>query len=459
MRPESNGFKLPDVTELERAREKAIQAWVSAAIPRELPRIGAAPNQEGEREWRESRGIYDGDWLTAMRPQFETWMRPDSGSLADRIFACGILQTAGFKGELAVRLDNNRLVPVTSNYIRNRINQAVDDWLAAGGFDLEKLRKEHKEQLDKLHATKQDVRRGLARLEVLGRALRTNRNGVPLRNLPPDEKKGLQEGEILLFFFFRPLPPEPAAVGTGCLPIFAESSPFLNISHINKVLSLKLDPAAVVTNAYLHSEVVAAHDDYRTDVAAALKVAKGKVAVAKEKAQKRVSVAAERQHKERNSVRNEKHACTVGNEGTPDDDACLHADPPEQESKNPRLAGLRQYVPDEFLSSESLIALDQYLKTTLGADYSPPAYIAFVAQRRRSGKIHAGLIFDRKGGLPRDFINKVREEAGERRATEEAKRSDEIRVAHEILDDPRSSDDLKELARETLRKFAARAAT
>ena len=80
-----------EIAALESVRDDEIRAWLTGAIQRELPRIGKPPNDE--KEWRLTRGIEDGEWMTSMKPQFETGMRPGP-LLKDRIYDCGMLMTA-----------------------------------------------------------------------------------------------------------------------------------------------------------------------------------------------------------------------------------------------------------------------------------------------------------------------------------------------------------------------------
>jgi hypothetical protein len=134
--------------------------------------------------------------------------------------------------------------------------------------------------------------------------LRTLRDGTPLRDLPPTRRKNLQEGEILLFFFFRPFQEKPGPVVTRWLRSFAPSSPFLKVSQTLKHLGLDLDPETVVANDYLLSELCAAAEDYVKDETVAAEVHLKAKTVAKEKAQNRVRVAAQSAHIEMNSVTN-----------------------------------------------------------------------------------------------------------------------------------------------------------
>ena len=278
-----------EIDALESARVNAIRAWAAEAAPRELPRIGQEPN--GEKDWLRSRGIEDGEWLTSMKPQFKAGMRPGN-PLKERVWNCGILATAGYKGELAVKLVNGKLRTATSNDIRKQTNRVAEEWATSAGFDLTKLTDQ---QRNKLHATKQDFRRAMAALEAEGRALRTDKDGTPVQQLPPGRRKSLHEGDVLLFFFFfRPFQEKPGLVVNQCLPKFVSSSAFSNISRMLKLLGLDLDTQTVGTNDYLRDELEAAAEDYQ----------KGKQVVL-ERAQKRVLVAAQGAHKETNIVSNE----------------------------------------------------------------------------------------------------------------------------------------------------------
>ena len=93
--------------------------------------------------------------------------------------------------------------------------------------------------------------------------------------------------------------------------------------------------------------------------------------------------------------------------------ACLPPDPvpdpkPEPEQP-PKLAGLRDLFPGEFLATDKLNELDGYFAAELGESHDPQAYVEFVRRRRQKGKIRAGLAFDRVSGLAYDYVEWVRD--------------------------------------------------
>jgi hypothetical protein len=264
------------------AHAAALREWASIALARELPRLGNTPDNEKGLAWIHYRSIKDGEWFVAAKPELEAGMRPGI-ELKERIWHCGVLAATGFKGELAVKLSGGVLRPLSANDIRKRLNRADDEWAAEIGLDLAD------EQREKLHVSKQKVRLRLAELEDEGRALRTLRDGTPLRNLPAERRKGLHEGDVLLFFFLRPLPPDPKVVALIRLPKSVNPSPIREISRFLKLLNLDLDPEVVATSDYLQSELTVAVSNYQEAVV-----------VAKERAQEGVRVAAQCEHIEKN---------------------------------------------------------------------------------------------------------------------------------------------------------------
>lgn len=115
-----------------------------------------------------------------------------------------MLHSTGYQGELALKLYNGAFCAVTSNDVRKELNKAADDWAEAAGSSLDDEKKRT------LHISKQEIRRALARLEEDGRAFRVLRDGRSLRDLSQEQRKGLHEGDILLFCPFKPLLHSPA---------------------------------------------------------------------------------------------------------------------------------------------------------------------------------------------------------------------------------------------------------
>ena len=127
------GYPSPSkIAALETARDNAIDDWVSNTVQREIARIGRPPNQDAD--WKNTSGIRSGEWMTSMKPQFKAGMRRGS-PLKERVWNCGILATAGYKGELAVKLVNGKLRTATSNDIRKQTNRVAEEWATSAGFD------------------------------------------------------------------------------------------------------------------------------------------------------------------------------------------------------------------------------------------------------------------------------------------------------------------------------------
>lgn len=279
------------IAELEQAREKAIEEWRAQGVPRELARIDSSPDGADSLGFLYERGIKKAEFIVCTKAQLESEMVLADGRLfKDCVWACGMLHTAGYQGELAVKLVNNKIVPLAARDIRRKMNEAIERRLAFGGF--EDLTDKEKKLF---HVEKGNLRAALAELEAEGRALRTLRDGTPLRGLPRERTKGLQEGDVLLFFFLRPVPPEPGGVVSSRLPRFALLSPFRAISDSLKLLELDLPLERVVSDDYLRAEVEAAVADYRRKEAEATRDYLKAKRVVLEEAKKRVSVVARRE--------------------------------------------------------------------------------------------------------------------------------------------------------------------
>lgn len=283
--------------ELEYARERSLENWLMSATTREEPKLKEPKleeiNPKKEASLRlEERGIPGSEWLMATKPMLEAAMRPNPGTpLKERIYACGILHTAGFQSELAVRLHKNKFYPVTANDIRLELIEVTKKTLANAGIELTKLLKD---QIDWV-ICKSTVRRAFAQLEREGRAYRVVRStGKRLSELTNEQKKGLHNGDILLFFPFRPFEPEPSLVSTECLPTFALASPkepggeprvSTNLRPIFADLRLiKFDMTELTLEEVdgcvsLKAEIKGAAEDYRKATAVALAESQKRVSV------------------------------------------------------------------------------------------------------------------------------------------------------------------------------------
>jgi hypothetical protein len=283
-------------------REVAIRTWLADAIARELPRLG-----ESQRAGHSAAP--HGSWIKVSKEMLRSRMRPGC-KIQERVLSCLLLHTAGYHGELAVRLSRDILISLTSYDIRKELNQSAEDWAIEVGLatieQLAELKDKAKKRpsavgsttqtvgtsadlLDRLHVKKQDVRRALAGLEAEGNAVRALRDGRRLTDVPAEQRKGLQERDVLLLCPCRPFQRNQEAVGKFAY----RDSPFLCLCRethqILKLLDLPYDPEAVAqavaTDAYLKDELTAAVEGYRNAVS-----------VAKIKAKERISVVAESRH-------------------------------------------------------------------------------------------------------------------------------------------------------------------
>lgn len=119
--------------------------------------------------------------------------------------------------------------------------------------------------------------------------------------------------------------------------------------------------------------------------------------------------------------------------------ACLPSTP--DPGPTPKLAGLRNLFPDDFMPSDSLHALDAHFVLHLGPDYDRQSYVDFVKRRqdkgiRKSGKIRTGLVFEYQTGLPHDFIEwyKGQAETNRLEAEDEERRQRQAEEARELAE-------------------------
>src|SRR3982751_5712433 len=82
-------------------RETAIRNWLVPALKRELHRLGTSPRMEPEIGGdRNAVGSF------VITPKYFLWakLQPGAGTTKERVEACLLLHTFGYRGELAVRL-------------------------------------------------------------------------------------------------------------------------------------------------------------------------------------------------------------------------------------------------------------------------------------------------------------------------------------------------------------------
>ena len=131
------------------------------------------------------------------KSQLRTQMRPDK-PLKVQVWACGILHTAGYKGEQAFTKRNGKQVPLAPNDIIKELHAAAVKYFQEGGIQATE------EDLTKLRESKETIRRALSALEDDGIAQRTDDKGQPLSKLTPAQVRKLANGKIRLSFWLKP---------------------------------------------------------------------------------------------------------------------------------------------------------------------------------------------------------------------------------------------------------------
>jgi hypothetical protein len=183
------------------------------------------------QNWLGAFDTREGEYLLMDKEQLLTRMRPGNGNtLRTRIWACGMLHTVGFQGELA-------LMPIGPGPGRSRPMLMADIGNELHKADVEYFCGKDRSEVDKLKKDKDDIRREFAILEEEGLAERRV-NDVPLRELTDKQKRKLKAKDIQILFFVKPRPDKPenveseweaaqnkannqrSQVGIQCLPKF-----------------------------------------------------------------------------------------------------------------------------------------------------------------------------------------------------------------------------------------------
>jgi len=168
------------------------------------PDVAAASNGNGVPDWMAAFGVKSSEWLSMSKDQLRSQMRPDR-PLKVQLWACGILHTAGYKGERAVTKHRDKIVNFTPSVaIRELHDEAVRYYQSAGIVMTEA-------EKGKLKEEKEDIRSAIEQLELEGVASR-KLNGRPIGELPPEERQRLASGKIEYHFFLKPRPAAAEAV-------------------------------------------------------------------------------------------------------------------------------------------------------------------------------------------------------------------------------------------------------
>lgn len=190
-------------------------------------------------------GIKAGEYLQATKPQLESQMRP-CYTVKTRVWACGILHTAGYNGELAVTMHCGKKIPFTPAHIIDELNRVTEQYYQTAGITLTDADK------DQRYLDNRDVRRALAEMEEEGICKRTTPDGRLFRDLTQDEREKLPQGNTWIYFFFRPTNEDPERVrerfeaeNQGPIP----PPPSNTAAKILKFFNLKFDRERASTDA------------------------------------------------------------------------------------------------------------------------------------------------------------------------------------------------------------------
>lgn len=157
------------------------------------------PAVDGVPSWMASLGIQRGEYLSVSKAQLRSQMRPDR-PLKVQVWACGILHTAGYGGELATTMRQGKRIPLTAADIGVALHRAaIDHYKSAGIVDAEG-------GFARLKENRAEIRAALAALEEDGLVERQNASGTPLRSLSDAQLKRLPSGSTRILFWLKPRP-------------------------------------------------------------------------------------------------------------------------------------------------------------------------------------------------------------------------------------------------------------
>ena len=213
-------------------------------------------------------GIKPGEWMFTSKLTVKAFMRPN-WPLKARIWACLMLQSFGFEGDLAVAMvkgrdgDSPRIGPIMPKGIASMLNKA-----AVEAFKESRIPLTDEERAD-VQITRQNMRAALSEMEDDGLIVRVRVDGswqglkgkslgealesgaaVELVDLPAAERKKLQNGRAAVYLLAKPRPAKSLEITrtryTGTASA-AGSSTVVEIDHYVQMLfifapGLKRDP-------------------------------------------------------------------------------------------------------------------------------------------------------------------------------------------------------------------------
>lgn len=148
------------------------------------------------KHWMDAYGIKYEERLTVTKAQLELKMRP-CFSLKTRIWADGILHSAGYQGEHAQMMKGGHKIAVQTADIADDLMKAAAKYYRDAGILLDKA------AYEALRPGTQEMRRAIADMEEDGICERRYK-GKPVRDMPLKERQARLNGKIDLYFWLRP---------------------------------------------------------------------------------------------------------------------------------------------------------------------------------------------------------------------------------------------------------------
>jgi hypothetical protein len=170
--------------------KKAAATWTGTGVP----------------DWMAAFGIKPGEWLDVAKFQLRSQMRPGPGrTLKSQVWACGILHTAGYKGERAITMHGGKKFNLTPAVIIRELHAEALEYYRSAGVEITD------DQSKKLKETKEHVRRSIEDLEDDGVCDR-KADGASLQTLSTEQRQRLPSGRIEYHFYLKPQAANPEAV-------------------------------------------------------------------------------------------------------------------------------------------------------------------------------------------------------------------------------------------------------
>ena len=192
-------------------------------------------------EWLVQHGVEPGDYLTMSKSQLRSQMRPDR-PLKVQVWACGMLHTASYKGEIALTMHGGKQVLLTPAVIIKELHAAARRYYEAAGIQLTV------DNLKSLRETKEHMRRIFEELEADGLCDRRS-DGRSIREMSNAETRRLS-GKIEYHFFLKPKDAHPEVGQREWARQVLAKSQHHQTSGSNSAIWLPHPPIGKILNAF-----------------------------------------------------------------------------------------------------------------------------------------------------------------------------------------------------------------